>query len=107
MTNATVEFRHVSKKYGPQGPVVDLSLLVPAGDICVLAGCETPEIGDTFAAAEDAVPMQRISVEKPTLGMLFSVNTSPLSGTEGEAIQHGLEQKAAEFAKVGDVYQKV
>jgi GTP-binding protein len=58
-----------------------------AGDICVLAGCENPEIGDTFAAAEDAQPMPRIMVEKPTLGMLFSVNTSPLSGTEGEAIQ--------------------
>src|SRR3981081_2775956 len=38
MTNATVEFRHVSKKYGPQGAVVDLSLLVPAGEICVLVG---------------------------------------------------------------------
>src|SRR3981189_3287321 len=38
MTNAPVEFRHVSKKYGPQGAVVDLSLLVPAGDICVLVG---------------------------------------------------------------------
>jgi osmoprotectant transport system ATP-binding protein len=38
MTNATVEFRHVSKQYGPQGAVVDLSLLVPAGDICVLVG---------------------------------------------------------------------
>jgi osmoprotectant transport system ATP-binding protein len=38
MNNATVEFRHVTKKYGPQGAVVDLSLLVPAGDICVLVG---------------------------------------------------------------------
>jgi osmoprotectant transport system ATP-binding protein len=38
MTNATVEFRHVSKQYGPQGAVVDLSLLVPAGEICVLVG---------------------------------------------------------------------
>src|ERR1700716_3155288 len=38
MTNATVEFRHVSKTYGPQGAVVDLSLLVPAGEICVLVG---------------------------------------------------------------------
>src|SRR5690349_20018943 len=38
MNNATVEFRHVSKTYGPQGAVVDLSLLVPAGDICVLVG---------------------------------------------------------------------
>src|SRR5216683_1625803 len=38
LTNATVEFRHVSKQYGPQGAVVDLSLLVPAGEICVLVG---------------------------------------------------------------------
>jgi osmoprotectant transport system ATP-binding protein len=39
MSQATVEFRNVSKQYGPQGAaVVDLSLLVPAGDICVLVG---------------------------------------------------------------------
>jgi osmoprotectant transport system ATP-binding protein len=38
MNQATVEFRHVSKTYGLQGAVVDLSLLVPAGDICVLVG---------------------------------------------------------------------
>src|SRR5712691_6139487 len=38
MNQATVEFRHVSKQYGPQGAVVDLSLLVPAGDICILVG---------------------------------------------------------------------
>src|SRR6186997_1431299 len=38
MNQATVEFRHVSKAYGPQGAVVDLSLMVPAGEICVLVG---------------------------------------------------------------------
>jgi osmoprotectant transport system ATP-binding protein len=38
MNQATVEFRHVSKEYGPQGAVVDLSLVVPAGEICVLVG---------------------------------------------------------------------
>jgi osmoprotectant transport system ATP-binding protein len=38
MNRATVEFRHVTKQYGPQGAVNDLSLLVPAGDICVLVG---------------------------------------------------------------------
>ena len=38
MNQAPVEFRHVSKQYGPQGAVVDLSLLVPAGEICVLVG---------------------------------------------------------------------
>src|SRR4030081_1687329 len=38
MNQATVEFRHVTKQYGPQGAVNDLSLLVPAGEICVLVG---------------------------------------------------------------------
>src|SRR5689334_18006471 len=38
MKQATVEFRHVSKQYGAQAAVVDLSLVVPAGDICVLVG---------------------------------------------------------------------
>jgi osmoprotectant transport system ATP-binding protein len=38
MNQATVEFRHVTKEYGRQGAVVDLSLLVPAGNICVLVG---------------------------------------------------------------------
>jgi GTP-binding protein len=57
-----------------------------AGDIGVIAGCEAAEIGDTFAGTETVQAMTRISVEKPTLGMLFSVNTSPLSGKEGEAI---------------------
>ena len=38
MNQATVEFRHASKQYGPHGAVVDLSLLVPAGAICVLVG---------------------------------------------------------------------
>jgi osmoprotectant transport system ATP-binding protein len=41
LNQATVEFRHVSKHYAGAagaGAVVDLSLLVPAGEICVLVG---------------------------------------------------------------------
>ncbi len=58
-----------------------------AGDICVLAGSEEMEIGDTIGGSETTELLPRINVEKPTLGMIFSVNTSPLSGKEGEAIQ--------------------
>jgi GTP-binding protein len=60
---------------------------VEAGDICVVAGSEVVEIGDTVCFGESVKAMPRIIVEKPTLGMIFSVNTSPLSGQEGEAIQ--------------------
>jgi GTP-binding protein len=58
-----------------------------AGDIGVVAGSEKSEIGDTLVGSDAMSPLPRIIVEKPTLGMIFSVNTSPLSGKEGEAIQ--------------------
>jgi GTP-binding protein len=58
-----------------------------AGDIGVIAGSEVTEIGDTLVANDTIPALDRIVVEKPTLGMVFSVNTSPLSGKEGEAIQ--------------------
>ncbi len=60
---------------------------VEAGDICVVSGTELAEIGDTIVGAENVEALPRIVVEKPTIAMIFSVNTSPLSGQEGEAIQ--------------------
>jgi GTP-binding protein len=53
----------------------------------VIAGNEAAEIGDTLAGTEQVPALPRIYVEKPTLGMIFSVNTAPLAGLEGEAIQ--------------------
>lgn len=58
-----------------------------AGDIGVIAGNENVEIGDTVVGFDTQEALPRIDVEKPTLGMIFSVNTSPLAGKEGEAIQ--------------------
>ena len=61
--------------------------VLSAGDIGLIAGCDTVEIGDTFASNTNVPALPRIKVEPPTLAMVFSVNTSPLSGQEGEAIQ--------------------
>lgn len=58
-----------------------------AGDIGVVAGSENFQIGDTIAGAENISRLPRIEVNKPTLAMIFSVNTSPFSGREGDAIQ--------------------
>ncbi|MCB0308523.1 MAG: translational GTPase TypA [Bdellovibrionales bacterium] len=58
-----------------------------AGEIGIIAGSEDFDIGDTIVTSESSVALERISVEKPTLAMIFSVNTSPFSGREGEAIQ--------------------
>ena len=60
---------------------------VSAGDIVVISGNEGVEIGDTITSNAEVPALPRIIVEKPTLAMIFSVNTAPLSGQEGEAIQ--------------------
>ncbi len=60
---------------------------VTAGDIVVISGNEGVEIGDTITSNAEVPALPRIIVEKPTLAMIFSVNTAPLSGQEGEAIQ--------------------
>lgn len=60
---------------------------IQAGDIAVIAGIDDFEIGDTLVGKEDQEPLERIVVEKPTLAMIFSVNTSPFSGEEGDAVQ--------------------
>lgn len=57
------------------------------GDIGVVAGSEGIEIGDTLAGNDQVEKLPRIQVEPPTLAMIFSVNTSPMAGLEGEAIQ--------------------
>lgn len=58
-----------------------------AGDIGWVSGCDVFEIGDTVTTSAEQEPLERIKVEAPTLRILFSINTSPMSGREGKAIQ--------------------
>ncbi len=58
-----------------------------AGDIGLVAGCPNYQIGDTLTSNKDVPIIPRVAVESPTLAMIFSINTSPLSGQEGDAIQ--------------------
>jgi GTP-binding protein len=57
-----------------------------AGDIIALAGIEGINIGDTIASAIDPKPLPRIVVDEPTISMIFSVNTSPFAGKEGQSV---------------------
>jgi GTP-binding protein len=57
-----------------------------AGDIVALTGLPEPEIGDTVACPENPVPLERISVDEPTLSMLFTINSSPLAGRDGKFV---------------------
>lgn len=57
-----------------------------AGDIVAIEGLVDVEIGDTITATEVGAAMTRLSVDEPTLEMVFSVNTSPMVGREGKYV---------------------
>jgi GTP-binding protein len=55
-----------------------------AGDIAAVSGIEEVEIGDTICDAADPRPLPRLTVDEPTLSMVFGINTSPLVGKSGK-----------------------
>jgi GTP-binding protein len=57
-----------------------------AGDICAVVGLEDFNIGDTIADAENPEALPVISVDEPTMSMLFSINNSPFFGREGKFV---------------------
>jgi GTP-binding protein len=56
---------------------------VEAGEICAVFGLEGFDIGDTIADLENPEALEPISVDEPTMSMLFTINTSPFFGREG------------------------
>ncbi len=59
---------------------------VIAGDICAVVGIEGFNIGDTIADAETPEALPVISVDEPTMNMLFSINNSPFFGKDGKFV---------------------
>ena len=57
-----------------------------AGDIVCLAGIEDITIGETIAAPEHRVAIAPIAIDEPTVSMIFGVNTSPVSGRDGQFV---------------------
>ncbi len=55
-----------------------------AGDIIALAGIDKINIGDSISENENPVALPRISVDEPTISMVFYVNNGPFAGTEGK-----------------------
>jgi len=59
---------------------------VEAGDICAVVGLEDFNIGDTIADSENPEALPVISVDEPTMSMLFSINNSPFFGKDGKFV---------------------
>ena len=74
---------------------------VRAGDICAINGIEEFEIGDTISDLENPDAIARIAVDEPTMSLLFTINTSPFLGKDGEYLtsRHILERLDLELQK--------
>ena len=74
---------------------------VQCGDICAVVGLEGFEIGDTVADFENPEPLPPISVDEPTMSMLFCINNSPFFGREGKFVtsRHLKERLEKELEK--------
>ncbi len=59
---------------------------VGSGEICAVTGIEDFEIGDTIADMENPEALPRISIDEPTMNMLFTINNSPFFGKEGKFV---------------------
>lgn len=57
-----------------------------AGDIVAFAGLETVDVGDSVCDPANPMPLDPMHIEEPTLSVVFSVNDSPLAGTEGKHV---------------------
>lgn len=74
---------------------------VKAGEICALVGLEGFEIGDTVADPEKPEAMPAISIDEPTMSMMFTINNSPFYGKEGKLVtsRHIKERLEKELEK--------
>jgi GTP-binding protein len=78
-----------------------------AGDIVCLAGIEDITIGETIADVEHRIPMPVIAVDEPTVSMIFGVNTSPMSGRDGQFVTSRQIKDRLDRELLGNVSIKV
>ena len=78
-----LESTRITKLFTFRGLERDEAEMVRAGDIVAIAGVEGIQIGETITNRDHPTPLEPLTIDEPTLAMIFSVNSSPLSGREG------------------------
>jgi GTP-binding protein len=73
----------ITKLYTFRGLERDEAETVVAGDLVAIAGVEGIQIGESIVELDNPKPLEPLLIDEPTLAMIFTVNSSPLSGREG------------------------
>src|SRR5436190_2016838 len=78
-----------------------------AGDIVCIAGIENITIGETIADIEHREAMPVVAIDEPTVSMIFGVNTSPMSGRDGQFVTSRQIKDRLEKELLGNVSIRV
>jgi GTP-binding protein len=84
--DGTIRKSKVRELYTFEGMGKKKAAEVFAGDICAVVGLEEFNIGDTIADPENPEALPVISVDEPTMSMMFSINNSPFFGRDGKFV---------------------
>ncbi|MBS1793419.1 MAG: translational GTPase TypA [Acidobacteria bacterium] len=77
------------------------------GEIVALAGFDDINIGETITLTDNPKPLPVIAVDEPTIAMIFGVNTSPFSGTEGKYVTSRQIKERLDKELLGNVALRV
>jgi GTP-binding protein len=105
--DGSVERTKVSKLFVFEGLDRTPVKQAEAGEIIALAGIENIFIGETVSSADDPRPLPQITVDEPTISMIFSVNTSPFSGRDGKFVTSRKLRERLEKETLGNVSIRV
>ena len=78
-----IEPTRITKLFTFRGLQRDEAETAVAGDIVAIAGVEGIQIGESVTSLENPAPLEPLNIDEPTLAMVFTVNTGPLCGREG------------------------
>ena len=82
--NSKVEPTRITKLFTFRGLDRDEAEVAAAGDIVAIAGVEGIQIGECVVDLANPTPLEPLTIDEPTLAMIFTVNSGPLSGREGD-----------------------
>jgi GTP-binding protein len=105
--DGTMQTVRISELFVAEGlERVDATEIGP-GEIGVIAGLDDVTIGETLTAVDDPRPLPVIHIDDPSLSMTIGINTSPLSGQDGDKLTARLVKNRLDAEVVGNVSLRV
>src|SRR5215469_12117688 len=84
--NGSLQPARITKLFTFRGLERDEAEQVSAGDIVAIAGVEGIQIGESSTDLDRPAPLEPLVIDEPTLAMVFTINTSPFAGRDGQFV---------------------